>query len=198
MFFLATADAARPAGRFLQRRDARLRTDRRRSDARLSRTTTATACSRAWATSWSTRTWACCLSTSSTRTGCGSAARRRSRPTTLAGRVPRRATDSASARRANFPELPALHPPHAARRALGLRAAARSANPPSPIGSGWTCSATRCRTSGQPLRKQVNARVRSRLAPSSQPTRALQWRMREVAHEHTGRRAGARRIGRRA
>ena len=46
-----------------------------------SRTTTATACSRAWATSWSTRRSACCSSTSRTRVGCGSTARRASRTT---------------------------------------------------------------------------------------------------------------------
>ena len=71
-FFLATADARGPAGLLVQGRRRRGSRGSPRRTCWSSPTTTATACSRAWATSASIRTWACCSSPLARRpSGCG-------------------------------------------------------------------------------------------------------------------------------
>ena len=75
-FFMSTADAEGPARLLVQGRPARLRARDRPTPSSPSRTMTATACSRAWATCWSIRMSACCSSTcTSGRAACASTAR---------------------------------------------------------------------------------------------------------------------------
>ena len=176
MFFLATADAdGRPAV-LVQGRRARLRPRARRAHRRVPqlRRQRHVPVDGQRARQPARRAALHRLQPSARR-GCGSTAWRASTRTTRCWRVPRGAVRRARARDAGLPELPALHPPHGARRALALRAARGRASRRCRTGSAPTGPATCCRRDPprdelRPARSPERAR-RPRGRPRCAPTR---------------------------